>query len=120
MAQLNMNKIAKGLGAKRQGKVSSSGGYFGALQLLADIESRIRFPVGSGHLTDPGLTERRYVRLTQRTMERLEEIAAKVEEQSGVSVKPMQLAALLLEKAIEDLSAAELERLIRLKRGASR
>jgi hypothetical protein len=34
--RLNMNKIAKGLGAKRRGKVVASGGYFGALQLLAD------------------------------------------------------------------------------------
>jgi hypothetical protein len=47
MTQLNMNKIAKGLRAKRQGKVSSSGGYFGALQLLADIESRFRVSAGT-------------------------------------------------------------------------
>lgn len=33
--QLDMNKIAKGLGAERQGKVAASGGYFGAMQLAA-------------------------------------------------------------------------------------
>ena len=34
---LDMDKIASALGAARQGKVSATGGYFGALQLLADI-----------------------------------------------------------------------------------
>ena len=33
--RLNMNKIAKGLGARRRGKVAASGGYFGAIQLAA-------------------------------------------------------------------------------------
>jgi len=30
--QLDMDKIARGLGAERRGKVTASGGYFGALQ----------------------------------------------------------------------------------------
>jgi hypothetical protein len=42
--RLNMDKIAKALGARRRGKVSAMGGYFGALQLLADIEARFRVP----------------------------------------------------------------------------
>ena len=33
---LDMNKIARQLGAERKGKVSATGGYFGAMQLLAD------------------------------------------------------------------------------------
>jgi hypothetical protein len=33
--RLDMDRIAAGLGAERKGKVSSSGGYFGALQLAA-------------------------------------------------------------------------------------
>ena len=36
--RLNMDKIARGLGAERRGKVTASGGYFGAMQLLADVE----------------------------------------------------------------------------------
>jgi len=51
--QLNMDKIAKGLGAERQGKVAATGGYFGAMQLLADIEARFRVPSGGGRPTDP-------------------------------------------------------------------
>jgi hypothetical protein len=46
--RLDMNKIAKGLGAKRRGKAAASGGYFGAMQLLADIETRFRVPSGGG------------------------------------------------------------------------
>jgi hypothetical protein len=37
--QLDMAKIAKGLGAKRQTKVHSSGGYFGAMQLSASADA---------------------------------------------------------------------------------
>ena len=44
--QLNMDKIATALGAERRGTVSATAGYFGAMQLLADIEVRFRVPVG--------------------------------------------------------------------------
>jgi hypothetical protein len=33
--------------------VSATGGYFGAMQLLADIEARFRIPAGGGRPTDP-------------------------------------------------------------------
>ena len=39
---LDMERIAKELGAERRGKVSARGGYFGALQLAAEVESRSR------------------------------------------------------------------------------
>src|SRR5438128_12600888 len=100
-SQLDMDKIAAALGAKRRGKVAASGGYFGALQLLADIEARFRVPAGGGRATDPGWTERRLVPLTPKTLERLDELTARVREQSGVRVEPMQLAALLLQRAAE-------------------
>ena len=53
--QLDMDKIAKGLGAERRGKVSATGGYFGAMQLLADVEARFRVPAGGGRPTDPAV-----------------------------------------------------------------
>jgi hypothetical protein len=118
--QLDMDKIARGLGAERRGKVVASGGYFGAMQLLADIEARFRVPSGGGRPTDPGWTERRLVPLAPRTLERLEEIAAKVRDHGGVSIEPMQLAALLLEKTTDDLNEAEAEKLVPPKRRASR
>jgi len=118
--QLDMDKIARGLGAERKGKVTSKGGFFGAMQLLADIEARIRVPYGGGRPTDPRWTERRLVPLAPQTLERLQEIAAKVREHGGVSVEPMQLAALLLEKTTEHLSEHEAEDLVRPKRRVSR
>lgn len=118
--QLDMDKIARGLGAERRGKVTASGGYFGAMQLLADVEARFRVPSGGGRPTDPRWTERRLVPLAPKTLERLEEITAKVREHGGVSLEPMQLAALLLEKTTEQLSEGEAEELVRPKRRASR
>ena len=94
---LNMKKIAAGLGAEPTDQVSASGGYFGALQLLADMESRFRTPAGGGRPTDPRWTERRLVALARRTLERLQAMTAQVRRQEGVNVEPMQLAALLLE-----------------------
>jgi hypothetical protein len=118
--RLDMDKIARGLGADRRGKVVASGGYFSAIQLLADIEARFRVPSGGGRPTDARWTERRLVPLAPRTLKRLEEIAAKVRALGGVSVEPMQLAALLLEKKAEELSEHEAEGLVRLKRPATR
>lgn len=111
--QLDMNKIAKGLGAERRGKVSATGGYFGAMQLVADIEARLRIPTGGGRPTDPRWTERRLIPLAPATLKRLEEITATVREHGGVSVEPMQLAALLLERTTEELSEDEAEELVR-------
>src|SRR5688500_77946 len=110
--RLDMDKIAKGLGAKRQGKVTATGGYFGAMQLAADIEARFRVPPGGGRATDPQWTERRLVPLAPRTLTRLEELAAKIRQQSHVSLEPMQLAGLLLEKSTEQISDEEAQQLL--------
>jgi hypothetical protein len=117
--RLDMNKIAKGLGAERRGKAIAAGGYFGAMQLLADVETRFRVPSGGGRATDPSWTERRLVPLTPRTLKRLEEITVRVREHGGVSLEPMQLAALLLEKTTERISAHEAEELVSSRRRAS-
>ena len=47
--RLDMDKIAKGLGANRQGKVTATAGYFGAMQLVAEVEARSIEPM---QLTD--------------------------------------------------------------------
>jgi hypothetical protein len=110
---LDMDKIARALGAARQGKVSATGGYFGSLQLLADIETRFRVPSRGGRATDPNWTERRLVPLAAGTLARLEELAAKIRQQSKVAIEPMQLAGLLLEKTTQQVSDAEAENLLR-------
>jgi hypothetical protein len=88
--------------------------------LLADIEARFRVLVGGGRATDPRWTERRLVPLAPRTLERLEAITESVRERSGVSVEPMQLAALLLEKTTEQLSEEEAKDLVAARRRVSR
>jgi hypothetical protein len=118
--QLDMDRIARGLGAKRRGKVDASGGYFGAMQLVADIEARFRIPAGGGRPTDPHWTERRLVRLAPETLRRLERLTAKLRELGDVAVEPMQLAALLLEKTTEHLRHDEVRELVRGKRRARR
>src|SRR5208282_4986302 len=110
----------KGLRAHRRGRATATGGYFGAMQLLADVEARFRVPPGGGRATDPSWTERRLVPLAPQTLKRLEEITAKVRQRGGASLEPMQLAALLLEKTTERISETEAEGLVSSRRRASR
>src|SRR5262245_29247514 len=43
----SMARIAKGLRAERMGKARAGGGYFSALQLVAEIEAGFRVPAGA-------------------------------------------------------------------------
>src|SRR5437868_6654111 len=100
-ANLDMERIAKELGAERRGKVSARGGYFGALQLAAEVAARFRVPEGGGRSTDPSWSEQRLVRLSPKTLERLQILA----EEAHAS--PMQVAALLLERAVQTFERQE-------------
>ena len=117
---LDMNRIAAGLRAERRGQVSATGGYFGAMHVLAEIEARFRVPAGGGRPTDPRWTERRLVPLAPRTLARLEAMTARVRDDDGVNVEPMQLAALLLEKMTEQMSQEDAGDLVRSRRRTSR
>ena len=92
---LNLDRIAKDLGAERRGKVSAGGGYFGALQLAAEVAARFRAPEGGGRPTDPSWNEQRLVRLSTTTLEQLAQLA------ENAHASPMQVAALLLEQAVQ-------------------
>src|SRR5919204_2768301 len=92
---LDMERIAKELGAERRGKVSPRGGYFGALQLAAEVKARFRVPEGGGRATDPTWSEQRLVRLSPKTLEQLEKLGERAH------ASPMQVAALLLERAVQ-------------------
>ena len=92
---LDMDRIAKDLGAERRGKVVSRGGYFGAVQLAAEVAARFRVPNGGGRPTDQSWNEQRLVRLSTTTLGRLEQLARKTH------ASPMQVAALLLEQAVQ-------------------
>lgn len=116
---LDMDKIANGLGAERRGRVTAQAGYFGAQQLVADVQARFQVPSGGGRATDPRWTERRLLPLAPKTLKKLEQMSAKVREQ-GVHVDPMQLAALLVERSAERMSDEEAKQLVRPKRRSSR
>jgi hypothetical protein len=102
--QLNMDKIAKALGAERRGKVTANGGYFGALTLAADVSARLRVPQTGGRPTDPSWTERRQIPMRPETLARLQHFAAIIQESDERSMEPMQVAAVLLELAANSIS----------------
>lgn len=106
----DLNRIAKALGAERRGQVRATGGAFGAAQLVAEVQARFRAPVTGGRGTDPRWTERRLLPLSPETLHRLEHLADALGER-GVVASPLQIAALLLERAVgesDDASVAEL------------
>ena len=100
-AKLDMDRIAEAMGAERRGKVAARGGYFGALELAAEVAARFRVPEGGGRATEPSWSEQRLVRLSPETLAQLEKLA----EQSHAS--PMQVAALLLDGAVQSALSQE-------------
>jgi len=106
---LDMDKIAKGLGAERRGKVAAGGGHFGAHGLAAEVQARFRVPAGGGRASVPEWTERRLLPLAPKTLTRIEDLAARLRSKSGVGIEPMQLAALLLERIAGAIGDDELE-----------
>jgi hypothetical protein len=110
--RIDIDKIAKALGAERRGKVPVSGGPFGAMQLVAEVQARFRVPSGGGRATDPSWTKRRLVPLADQTLERLEQLARNLEEKRHMRVEPMQVAALLLENITESIADEDIEQIV--------
>ena len=111
--KLDMDKIARMLGTERGGKVTSQSGYFGALQLAAEVRDRFQVPPGGGRATDPSWTERRLVPLAAGTLASLEQLAGKMRKDHGIVIAPLQLAALLVEHAVGSVGEHEAELLAR-------
>jgi hypothetical protein len=114
--KLDIEKIAKGLRAERRGTVAAGGGYFGAMQVAAQVQARFRTPARGGRATDPSWTERRLVPLAPKTLDKLEHLAAKLRHE-GISIEPLQLAGLLLERAAEGIEEGAAGQLARSRRG---
>ena len=110
--KLDTDKIARGLRARRKGRVYATGGYPGAAQLAAEVKARFRVPPGGGRPTDPGWSDKRLIPIAPQTLKRLEKIAKRLQEATGIRVEPMQLAALLVESASENIGAKEIEKLM--------
>lgn len=120
MKPLDMDKIAKALGGERKGKVSARSGYFGALDLAAEVQARFRVPATGGRATDPRWTERRQVPLAPETLRRLEELAARISEHAHLAVEPLQLAGILLERTAQRISREDAEELVLGENGSRR
>ena len=100
--RLDPKEIARALGAEHRGKVCAGSGYFGAMQLVADIQSHFVVPEGGGRATDPRWTERRLVPLSPATLRRLTRLAGRLRKEQGIVIALLQLAALLLERAVDE------------------
>lgn len=109
---LNMDKIATGRGAERRGEVRATGGHFGALQLVADVRARFKPPASGGRGTDPAWTERRLLPLAKGTLDRLQQLSNQLRKE-GVAATPLQVAALLLERAMIDVEPEDVAKLAR-------
>ena len=70
--------------------------------LASEVERRFRPPEGGGRATDPEWMEQRLVRFKTATLQRLEPLAKHLSVR-GQRLASMQLAALFLEKASEDV-----------------
>lgn len=99
------DRIARGLGGRKKGKLYPTGGYPGAAQLAAEVQERFRVPPGGGRPTDPSWSDKRLVPIAPRTLERLQRMAKRLLDDTGLRVEPMQLAAILLETTTERIEA---------------
>lgn len=76
-------------------------------QLAAQVQARFRVPAGGGRRTDPAWTEKRLISLTPQTLRRLSQVARSMSA-DGVTVGPLQVAALLLEQAVAEATTTGL------------
>jgi hypothetical protein len=93
------------LGASRSFEVANKPqGPFGVAAVLEEIQGRL--VSRGGRPSDPGATIRRLVPLKTQVWRRLKAEAASLSRQ-GKRVSPAQLAAMLVEKSISELKAAQ-------------
>lgn len=97
---LDHAKLARHLGSQARGRVSAKSGYFGALELAAEVRRRFKAPASGGRATDPGWTAKRLIPMRPDTLTRLRELAAEVSRYVKMRVQPLQLAALLIECSV--------------------
>ncbi len=75
------------------------------MQLVAEVLARFQTSSGGGRGTDPSWTEKRLLPLSPATLDRLAHLSEEMGRQ-GVKATPLQVAALLLERAIGEIDDA--------------
>jgi hypothetical protein len=71
--------------------------------LQARLLRTLRTPDKGGWATDPSFNERRLVAMSRATLSRLKRLAATYSRLTGLAVAPMTLAAVLLDRAAEQV-----------------
>jgi hypothetical protein len=99
-----LDKIARQPSAEHS---EALGGVFGTAQLAEEIRARFQTPARGGRSTDPSWSEKRLVSLAPKTLQRLSHLSERMSEQEGVTVSPLQLAALLLELAVAEVDEGD-------------
>jgi hypothetical protein len=94
---LDHAKLARNLGSQPRGRVPSKSGYFGALELAAEVRRRFKSPATGGRATDWDWTAKRLIPMRTDTLARLQELAKEVSRYAKCRVEPLQLAALIIE-----------------------
>lgn len=112
MAKVNIDKIAKRLGATRRGRVEARSRYFGAMELLAEVQRRFLVPATGGRATDPSLTVQRQIAMQERTYKRLVTVAARLSKATGKSIGPLQVGTVLLEHAADEMDDADIVKML--------
>jgi len=75
-----------------------------ASDLKKEVEQRFRTPKGGGQNTDPTMKLKRLIRLKPKTLKRLARISEHLSNmQPKRKITPMQVASILLERAIDEL-----------------
>jgi hypothetical protein len=112
MTKVNIDRIAKKLGATRRGPVGARSGYFGAMELLAEVQRRFHVPPTGGRATDPSLTVQRQIALQEQTYKRLVVMAKKLSKATGRPIGPLQVGTVLLEHAAHEVGEADLAKML--------
>ncbi len=104
-ARRNTSDFAAALGASRSSAVTSRPhGPFGVAALLDEIKTRL--VSRGGRPSDPGPTVRRLLPIKKYVWRNLK-VQANFLSRHGKSVSPAQLAAMLVEKSVSELKAAQ-------------
>ena len=106
--RLDQRELARNLRSRVRGRVAARPGYFGALQLAEQVRRRFKRPAGGGRARDPQWTTKRLMPVRPETLTRLEVLAEEVSRLVHHRVEPLQVAAVLVERNLEEFTDQEL------------
>lgn len=99
--KLDHTDLARNLGSEIRGRVSAKSGYFGVLQIAEEVRRRLKPSAAGGRATDPRWPLRRLIPIRPQTLARLQDLANEVSQLVDYRVKPLQLAAVLIERDLQ-------------------